>query len=362
MVYGIIRSGELSGFRGYPEGHLGGPHVQALEQAFCDYFGVKYAISMNSATACLHAALIACGVGPSDEVIVSPYSFSASASCVLMVGAKPVFVDIQPDIFTLNPQCIKEVLTLRIKAIIPVHLCGHSADRGSMLDYSVRKGIYLIEDAAQAITGTWSGQYVGTWGKNGACGVFSFNQSKHINTGEGGMLITDDDDIARKVRAVRNHGEVSDPDLKIVGYNYRMCEIEAYLALKQFEKIDENVNRRIELANYLTEGLKDIEGLTPPMVYPNVKHVYYTYALKLNPEIWDKQKVLENPVLKEYNFGAYVKPLHLLPIYEQFGYREGDMPVAEDMWRRRLIVTDQTKQPRTFKDMDRIIGAFETMK
>jgi perosamine synthetase len=359
MVYTILRKGILSGFRGYPEGHLGGEWVQKLEQAFIDYFGVKYAISMNSATACLHAALLSVGIGEGDEVIVTPYSFSASASCVLMVGATPVFADIDPDTYCITMDTIMPAVNEKTKAFIPVHLCGNATEVFSPMDDWGRAKFHVIHDTAQAITTTRYNRYVASLGD---CGIISFNQSKHINTGEGGMLLTNNDDLARKARAVRNHGEVSDPELRMVGYNYRLCEIEAYLALEQFKKIDAQVDRRIELANYLTYRLKDIEGLDPPRRFPWAKHVYYTYPIKLDPEIWDKEKVLENPVLREYNMGAYVKPLHLLPIYEKFGYKEGDMPVAERMWRKELIVFDQTKPPRTEKDMDRIVEAFKSMK
>jgi len=350
----ILKSGILSGFRATPDYHLGGKHVQALESAFCEYFGVRYAIALNSATAALHSALIACGVGSGDEVIVSPYSFSSSASCVLMVGAKPVFADIEDGAFCMDLASAERRITEKTKAIIPVHLCGHPtlmplARLGALYD------LKIIEDAAQAISATYEGQYVGTIGD---CGIFSFNQSKHINTGEGGMLITDDDQIAETVRAVRNHGEVSMPDLKILGYNYRMCEIEAAIALKQFHKLDEDINYRIELANYLTSKLHKIDGIIPPFVYLDCRHVYYTYAVRITTEI-DKQLVCDRLGEMGIYFGGYVKPLHLLPIYEQFGYHRGQCPVAERMWRRELIVTDRIKFPATFKDMDKIAGAFK---
>ncbi len=347
----ILGSGILSGFRGTPEGHLGGRYVQTLETQFRAYFGVKYAVALNSATAALHASLVACNIGVGDEVIVSPYSFSSSASCVLMVGAKPVFADIQDDIFCIDPKCIEPLITLKTKAIIPVHLCGHPADMNEIMRIAREHNLRVIEDAAQSIGATYRGKYAGTIGD---CGVFSFNQSKHINTGEGGMLITNDDEIARTVRAVRNHGEISDPELEIVGYNYRLCEIEASLALEQFKQLDTLTAHRIKLTSLMSEGLREIKGFTPPVTYPDCKHVFYTYAVKFDEALVGmkrddfQDKMIESGI---YFGKGYVKPLYLLPIYKQFGYGEGLCPVTERMWREELMVFDWLKYPRTEGDV-----------
>ena len=351
----ILESGILSGFRGSQEGHLGGEYVQKLETEFRDYFSVKYAIALNSATAALHASLIACGVGQSDEVIVSPYSFSSSASCVLMVGAKPVFADIQEDIFCIDPRCIEPLITPKTKAIIPVHLCGHPADMGRIMAIARKYNLRVIEDAAQSIGAIYCGKYAGTIGD---CGVFSFNQSKHINTGEGGMLITNDDDITRRVRAVRNHGEISDPELKLVGYNYRLCEIEAALASDQFKNLDRMTANRIQLTNLMSSELSQIAGFTPPVTYTNCKHVFYTYAVKFNEELvgMSRDTFQDKMIKRGIYFGkGYVKPLYLLPIYEQFGYKEGLCPVAERMWAKELLVTDILKHPLNTTDICGII-------
>lgn len=353
----ILNSGILSGFRGSPEGHSGGEYVQKLESAFRNYFGVEHAIALNSATAALHASLIACGIGQGDEVIVTPYSFSSSASCALMVGAKPVFADIQDDIFCLDPLKVFNAVTPRTKAIIPVHLCGHPADMRGIMSVAAQYHLTVIEDAAQAIGAKYTrGRYAGTIGD---CGIFSFNQSKHINTGEGGMLITHRDDIARKVRAVRNHGEISDPSLKLLGYNYRLCEIEAALALEQFKKLDEMTDRRIELTSRMSEALSQIEGFTPPVTYPDCKHVFYTYAVKYDadkvgmPRDEFQDRMIESGV---YFGKGYVKPLYLLPIYQQFGYGKGLCPITERMYESELMVTDILKYPLTFKDVDKIVS------
>ncbi len=308
----ILNRKQLSTFRGTPEGHLGGGYVRRLEEVFCDYFNIKYAVAMNSATSCLHAAMVACNLTSEDEVIVSPYSFSSSASCVLMVGAKPVFADIQDDIYCINPKSALKVLTMKTKAIIPVHLFGHPADMNPIMETAGIYGLKVIEDCAQAITAKYKGQYVGTIGD---CGIFSFNQSKHINTGEGGILITNDDYIAKIARAIRNHGEVADPELGIVGFNYRMCEIEACLAIEQFKWIDDSINWRIEKAGFMDDYFADM-GIKPAVVYDNCKHVYYIYAIRHNKPIYKFTQ-------------GYVQPLYMLPIYHKFGYGRGLCPVTE---------------------------------
>jgi len=351
----ILDSKILSGFRGTPAGHLGGRYVQALESQFKAYFGVRYAISLNSATAALHAALVACGIGKGDEVIVTPYSFSSSASCVLMVGATPVFADIEEDTFCIDPIKVLQLITPRTKAIIPVHLCGHPADMRGITSVAAQYHLKIIEDAAQAIGATYKGRYVGTMGH---CGVFSFNQSKHINTGEGGMLITNDDDIARKVRAVRNHGEISDPELEIVGYNYRLCELEAFLALEQFKVLDKMTDIRIELTSQMSEALSKIPGFTPPVTKKGCKHVFYTYAVKFDEDIVgiSRDEFQDRMINSGVYFGkGYVKPLYLLPIYKKFGYGKGLCPVAERFYERELIVTDIFKYPLTKSDVCGII-------
>ena len=349
----ILKSNELSGFRAYGEYHLGGKYVREFEREFRSYFKVKYAISMNSATACLHSALVSCGVGVGDEVIVTPYSFSSSASCVLMAGATPIFADIEDETFCIDPSKIKKLITSKTKAIIPVHLMGHPADmdriKGILWNYRTFQGqkIFIIEDCAQAIGATYHSNYVGTIGD---CGVFSFNQSKHINTGEGGMLITNDDKIADRARAVRNHGELSRPELKVLGYNYRMTEIEACIGLDRFKNINELIDIRIRNAEQLTKGLNGI--VTTPVIKPDCKHVFNYYALKVK----NKERFCEELGKKGIYFGAYVKPLYLLPIY---GYGEGLCPVAERMWKDEFVMTDIIK----YKDLDieRVVRALQGM-
>jgi len=340
----ILDSGILSGYRGTKEGNDGGEYVQYLERTFKGYFRVKYAIALNSATAGLYASLVALRIGKGDKVLVTPYSFVSSASCVLMAGAKPVFIDIEPDYFNMDTNILYDIDMTNVKAIIPVHLHGHPANMHNLMTVAKKYGLKVIEDAAQAITAKIGNQYVGTIGD---CGVFSFNQSKHISTGEGGMVLTNSDEIAERIKAVRNHGEISNPSLGIVGYNFRMCEIEAALALSQFRKIDEQVDRRIELANYLTGKLQGVGGIIPPKVHKDCKHVYYTYSIKCD----DRERVLSKLNENEIYFGRYVTPIYDLPAFEK-----ADCPVVEDI-SRSVLVTDTIRPPATFDDMDRIAEA-----
>lgn len=368
-VLGLLYSGKpLSGFTGTPMGHAGGEYVRRLEDAFCEYFNVSFAVAMNSATSCLHAALLACDIHMGDEVIVSPFSFSSSASCVLMANAIPVFADIDEMTFCMRPDAISRAITPRTKAIIPVHLCGHPADMEVIMEIARSHHLKVIEDSAQAIGAEFQGEYTGTIGD---CGVFSFNQSKHISTGEGGMLITNTESIAERARAVRNHGEVAVGGE--LGYNYRMTEMEAALVLPQLKKLNKNIERRIELADELACQLGNFDGIVPPFVRSDCKHVYYTFAMKwTNTEMMHRDQFQQKMLERGVYFGkGYVKPLYLLPIYQKrmhdiyrwFGtevsYAEGLCPVAERMWKDEIMVTDKLRLPM---QMDEVYDIVDVVK
>lgn len=335
----IIESGKLSGFRGCPEGQAGGYWVQKLEESSREYFKIKYAVAMNSATACLHSAVVA-GISITDNKTfwVTPYSFSSSVSCVLMGNGFPLFRDIDKDTFNLIPP-------LSESNTIPVHLMGHPADLDSI------EGPFIIEDAAQAIGAKYKDRLVGTIED---CGVFSFNQSKQLSCGEGGMLITNNEYIYRVARAMRNHGEVSDPDLKIVGYNYRLGEIEASIVLEQFKHLDENLAYRNELAQYMTSRVKEIDGLVPPVVKDYcTRHAWYTYAVRYLRKDMHRNDFQKEMLSRGVYFGSgYVNPLYHLPIYN---IKDTICPVAERMWSTELMVFDWLKYPTTKKDIDKAI-------
>ena len=365
-VLGVLKSNIGSGYRGTPEGHEGGERVQELQNYFKDYFAIPYAVAFNSATSALHASLIACGIRMGDEVIVSPYTFSSSASCVLMANGIPVFADIDSSTFNMRPETIERAITPRTKAIVVVHLAGQSADMAEIMNIAGKYGLMVIEDSAQTLGGMYRGKLCGTIGD---IGVFSFNQSKPVSTGEGGMLITRDSTLAKIAQAVMNHGEVSQPELGIVGYNYRMTEMVAALALAQMKKLDRMNDIRIDLNNYLADFMRNIDGLTPPMVRRGNKHVYYTTIMKYDesiigaPREFFQRRMMANGI---YFGSGYVTPLYLYPIYQErrpdvyhyFGkgvdYSRGICPVAEECWSKSVMVTDILRYPATRQDVDRI--------
>ena len=387
-VTDVLISGKLSTFIAQAgDNFLGGEKIKQFESDFADYHGVKYAVAFNSATAALHSAVVGCGVKVGEEVLVPPYTFTSTATCVLMNNSIPVFVDIEPYTFCINwtginkallAKCLGETYNSNVKAVIPVHLFGHPADMDIIMEIARRYRLKVIEDCAQAIGATYKNKKVGTIGD---CGVFSFQETKNITTGEGGMLITDNEEIATITRMVRNHGEVVLESQKqrtyrsdILGWNYRMTEMEAALGIVQLKKLDILNEGRIKLASYLFERIAKIDGLTPPTVYPNCKHVYYMYPIK-----YDSEKVgiprglfVKALVAEGIPFSAgYVKPLYLNPIYHEnkpfiykyfgldIGYDKGICPVTERMYEKELILTGVVRPPATFGDMDNIVKAIE---
>lgn len=339
----VMRSGMLSAFRGYKAGNLGGKYVQELEELFCEAFKVKYAVSMNSATSCLHAALVACGVDYGDKVATTPYAFSATAASILHAGGIPYFCDIEDETFNLDPHMM--TFYEGTKVLLPVHLHGHPADMDGFMNLAKVHGFKVVEDASQALGAKYHGEYAGTIGD---CGVFSFNQSKPLSTGEGGMLITNDAEICEIARLVRNHGETQSG---VLGWNYRLTEPIAAIAIERFINLD---NRRVDNANLLTRKLSQVKGLTPPIVKEGCTHVYYTYPVKYR---WnDRDRFQDMLIDRGVYFGkGYVTPLYLQEIYQKrtlhilkhegsaIDYAEGLCPITERMWRDELCVTDIIK-------------------
>ncbi len=344
-VVDVLKSRRLSGF---VAGSMdGGSKVVEFEKKFAEHMGIKHAISFNSCTSALHGACIACDVKPWHDVIVSPFTFTASVKCVNMCGAAPIFADIEPDTFCIDPQKLRT--TSRCKAIIPVHLCGQPADMNPIMDFAKAHNMMVIEDAAQAIGAEYESRKVGTIGD---CGVFSFDAHKTMTTGEGGMLITNNDKIAHKARLIRNHGEVLDE--LIIGYNYRLTEIQAALGIVQLDKLDGMNRHRQILCQHVTEYLKkNVPQVVPPVVRKGCTHVYFTYAVKV-PR---RKELMEFLKSKGIYFGeGYVKPLYRLKAYG--GYK-GMCPVAERMYETELIVTDRLRPPATIEDAEYIGRCFK---
>lgn len=384
-VNSVLATGLLSGFVAKAgDFFLGGPKVKELEKEFTDYFGTKYAMAVNSATSGLHAAVAACGIGPGDEVIVSPYTMSASASAILHTNAIPVFADVDYDIYCIDPISIRKVISPMTKAIMVVHLFGHPADMDEINKIAKEFKLKVIEDCAQAPGAKYKGRKVGTLGD---VAVFSLNMHKTVTTGEGGVVVTNNDEIAEKVRLIRNHGEVCAEDLGIqdisntLGWNYRMCEIDAAIGIAQMRKLEKLTNHRIELAEYLSQRLSRFPGFTIPEIKFNARHVYFAVPFKydVSKTGFDRDSFIKALVAEGIPFGAgYVKPIYLEKLFREkicygrgncpfschlykgsVNYKQGICPIAEKLHFKELIFTPLCRYPLTKNDMDDIVKAFE---
>src|SRR5437870_5377732 len=306
-----------------------GPKVEAFEKAFAKDLGRKHAIAVTNGTAALHVALLAHGIGPGQEVVIPPLTFFATASTVLLCGAKPVFVDIDRSSYNVDPAKVSSVITRKTAAIMPVHLYGQTAEMDPILAAARDRGIPVIEDAAQAAGAEYHGKKAGNLGDT-AC--FSFYATKNMTTGEGGMIVTDDDRIAEKARLLRHHGQPAKYEHVLVGFNYRMTEIAAAIGLAQLAKLDGWVKQRRANARALTKGLDGIEGLVPPSEGNWMVHSFYQYIVRREePFPRSRDEIVED--LNEDGIGC--RPSYPMPLYKQKALRDlkirGRCPVAEDV-------------------------------
>ena len=298
-----------------------GPKVQEFEEHFAEACGAKYAIAVSSGTAALHLALLAHGIGPSDEVITSPFSFIASANCALYCGAKPIFVDIEPEYFTIDPSKIEACITPKTKAIIPVHLYGQYCDMDPIFEIAKKHNLVIIEDACQSIGASYKKNPVGVFGT--AC--YSLYATKNIMTIEGGMIVTDDPVVSEQARLLRNHGSPRTYEHIMVGYNLRMTDLTAAIGLVQLKKLSERNSIRREYATFLTNNLSKLKGITTPKIRPNAEHVFHQYTIRITDRDSAAQK------LKVQGIGVgihYPTPIHKQPLYLKLGYTDS-LPIAE---------------------------------
>ncbi|MGE0392422.1 MAG: DegT/DnrJ/EryC1/StrS family aminotransferase [Vicinamibacterales bacterium] len=358
-VQDVVRSDVLSGYYGSAgERFLGGPVVRQLEEAWSARFGVSHAVSVNSGTSGLFAAMGAAGVSPGDEVIVPPYSMSASAMAPLVYGGVPVFVDIEPETFSLDVAAVRAAITPRTRAVLVVNLFGHPGRLAELRALADDRGIVLIEDNAQGVLAEEHGRPAGTVGH---IGVFSLNYHKHIHAGEGGMCVTNDDRLAWRLRLIRNHGEnvVGDAEpadlVNLIGFNYRMTELSAAVALAQLRHVDAHVAGREAVGHRLTAAVRGLEGLTPPTVRQGCRHVFYVWALRVDEERLGVPRARFSAALDAEgfpHFRGYVAPLYRLPVFQRrvaFGahgfpftltdrhYTDVRCPTVERMYERELI-------------------------
>jgi perosamine synthetase len=310
-----------------------GKYVELFETAFAEFCGVRHAITCCNGTAALHLALVALGVGQGDEVIVPTLTFVATANAVTYCGAQPIFVDSEPETWNLDPAQVEAKITPRTKGIIPVHLYGHPAEMDALRRIARRHGLFLLEDAAEAHGALYKGRRAGALGDVAA---FSFYGNKIIATGEGGMVVTDDDALAARVRLLRGQG--MDAELRywfpVIGYNYRMMNIPAAIGLAQLEQAEWHMRRRREVANTYLQLLRDVPGLRWQAENERARHAYWMFTVILGDEIPAKRdEVMRRLGERGIETRPVFYPLHILPPYREAA-RDGEFPVADGLaWR-----------------------------
>jgi perosamine synthetase len=316
-----------------------GPKVGEFEEAFASFVGAKYAVAFSSGTAALHGAAFVAGIGPADEAITSPLTFAASANCVLYQGGTPIFADVEPHTLNIDPDRITAALTSRTKAIIPIDYAGHPADLDTILDIADRHNLIVIEDACHALGAEYRGKRVGSMAH---MTVFSFHPVKHLTTGEGGMVTTNNPLYADKLRKFRNHGISSGArerqhhgqwhyEMVLLGYNYRLPDIACALGLSQLAKLPANLARRREIAAMYTSAFAGIDGIVMPATRPEANPAWHLYPIRVDPRLGITREEIFR-ALRAENIGVNVHyiPVHLHPYYrDRFGYRGGEFPVAE---------------------------------
>ena len=379
----VIESGVLSQFLGaWHEDFLGGPKVREFERAAAAYFGVKHAVTVNSWTSGLVAAIGAIGIEPGDEVIVTPWTMSATATAILHWNAIPVFADIDPDTYNLSPAAIERCISPYTRAIMVADIFGQSADMDDIMALASRHGLKVVSDTAQAPGALYKGRYAGTCADVGG---YSLNYHKHIHTGEGGILVTDDDDIAERLQLIRNHAEVVVGDkgvaniANMVGHNFRLGEIECAIGLEQLKKLAGLVASRQQLAEALTTGLQGLPGLRTPVIGADRTHVYYVYPMQLDTNLLgvSRERICDALNAEGVVVSRRYQNIHLLPLYQrkiafgshgfpwtseicrrQVSYEKGICPVAERLNDESYMGFGMCVYDLSLDDVAAIVGAF----
>ncbi|MDK4736459.1 DegT/DnrJ/EryC1/StrS family aminotransferase [Rhizobium sp. CNPSo 3490] len=381
----VVASGVLSKFiGGWEPDFYGGPKVQEFERQCEAYFNVRHAVTVNSWTSGLIAAVGAIGIEPGDEVIVSPWTMCASATAILQWNAIPVFADIETETFSLDPASIEANITPYTKAIMAVDIFGQSCDMEALMDIARRHNLKVICDTAQAPGALYNGAYAGTLSDVGG---YSLNYHKHIHTGEGGILVTNDDTLAEKMRLIRNHaegvvgGRGTNDLVNMVGFNFRLGEIECAIGIEQLKKLAGFVESRQVAADRLTAGLSGLKGLRTPVVRDGSTHVYYVYPMVLDIEALGVSRARIVEALEAEGLeglAAGYANVHLLPMYQKkiaFGnsgfpwtsdickrdvsYAKGICPVAEHLHDVSFLGFEMCLHRLTAQEVDRVVAVFQ---
>lgn len=326
-----------------------GPKLAEFEQKMAYFVGRKYAIAVNSGTAGLHLVIRALGIGEGDEVITTPFSFIASANCLLFERAKPVFVDIEPLTFNIDVNLIERQITPKTKAILAVDVFGHPAEWERLEEIGRRYNLKLIDDSCEALGAEYKGRRAGTFGN---VAVFSFYPNKQITTGEGGIILTDDEETARLCQNMRNQGRKEGSNWlehQRLGYNYRLSDINCALGIAQLERITEILAKRERVARWYSEQLKELEEVRLPYSLPWVKRSWFVYVPLLSERYSkeDRDRILNGLSQRGIGCRDYFPPIHLQRFYkEMFGYEEGDFPVTEYVASRTMALPFYTNLER----------------
>jgi perosamine synthetase len=343
-----------------------GPKVTEFEDRFAAWVGAKHAVSFSSGTAALHGAAFAAGLKAGDEAICSPLTFVATANCVLYQSATPVFADVCRDTLNLDPERAAACITPRTRAILPVDYAGHPADLPPILELAEEHGLVVIEDACHALGAVEHGRKVGS---RGHLTVFSFHPVKHLTTGEGGMVTTDNPGLAETLRRFRNHGISSEArqrqaanqwhyEMTLLGFNYRLTDIACALGLAQLERLEANLARRRQIAARYTAAFRDLEGVVPPEARSEVSPAWHLYPVRLDLARLSADRDQVFRALRAENIGVNVHyiPVHLQPYYrERFGYRGGECPVAEEAY--ECLISLPMFQGMSDQDVEDVIHA-----
>lgn len=380
----VVESGVLSKFLGrWGSDFLGGPKVREFERDCEKHFGVKHAITVNSWTSGLVAAVGAIGIEPGDEIIVTPWTMCASATAILHWNAIPVFADIDPETFCLDPKSIEANITPHTKAIMSVDIGGHPADTDAIMTIARTHNLKVISDTAQAPGALYKGKFAGTLTDIGG---YSLNYHKHIHTGEGGILVTNDDNLADRMRLIRNHAEAAVGNMgllnisNMIGHNFRLGEIECAIGIEQLKKLPSFVESRQLAAARLSEGLKGLSGLRTPLVKPDCTHSYYMFFMVIDDAVLgtSRDSIFEALVAEGLpGLSTKFENLHLLPMYQRkiaYGsmgfpwtsdicqrdvdYSKGICPVAENLHDKSYIGFQMCMFELTDFEIDLIISVF----
>ena len=344
-VLKVLRSGTLSL----------GPYTEQFEKEFAKTVGTKYAVAVSSGTAALHVALVAAGIGKGDEVITSPFSFVASSNSILYCGAKPVFADIDPTTYNIDPTKIEKLITRKTKAIMPVHIFGQTCDMRAIMRIAKKHKLVVIEDACESLKATYKGKQAGTFG---LAGTFAFYANKQMTTGEGGMLVTNDKRIYELAKSLRNQGRAPNMqwlDHDRLGFNYRMDEMSAALGVAQLQQLSLSIRERKKIAAWYNKHLAPYKELiTTPKVAVGNTHTYFVYVIQLHKRGAKRDVIIKRLAKLGVGSKPYLPSIHLFSFYKKLlGTKRGDFPISEKVSDRTLALPIYVGL--TEKDIARIV-------